>query len=319
MNTLADWWSRETVVQKFNELTTKYPTLIKKEIVGKSHLGANVPLYRIGTNPTVKILYDGCIHGASSWSAHTCYNLAKWLLENQSEEAKSALRRLQTLIIPMLNYDRYGLSRKNANGVDLNRNFVSGWCTGSTDPSSDYYKGVSAGSEKETQFMRNLFSKEKPLVYVNFHTYGGDPVTMGEIRRVNYGDTSHRNNSLAILNKTVGLCIKRGVSPPKITYVYTSPNGYAVADAYALAKSYSFLWEQWHEMPTQADVDGTMTNRLICFQIAVDQLYGVEPPTPGEILSANIGATFGLIIIIPYITTYSREVIRQWKKQTSQS
>ena len=315
---MPDWWSRATVVQKFDELTTKHPTLIKKETVGKSHLGSDVPMYRIGTNTAVKILWDGCIHGYSAWSSHTLYNLAKWLLEDNSTEAKSALRRLQTIIVPMMNYDKYAVARKNANGVDLNRNFVSGWGTsGSGDPASEYYRGVSAASEKETQFMRTLYNKEKPKVYFNLHVYGGSEELRGSIMKLGYTGTAHVNKATEIINKFKQLCTQHSILIPYCSSSYSSPSAYAVNDCYSLAGSYCFLFEQSGvDNPTLEDVNGFMSTRLQLLEIAVDELFGVEPPTPEEVLSANIGATFGLIIIIPYITTYSREVIRQWKKQT---
>jgi|GEM_PF-1153860 len=60
-------------------------------------------------------------------------------------------------------------------GVDLNRNYPFGWstaCSGSTNPSSDTYKGPSPASESETQTMM-LWSDERHFTkVVDFHSYG---------------------------------------------------------------------------------------------------------------------------------------------------
>lgn len=59
-------------------------------------------------------------------------------------------------------------------GVDLNRNypFLWGQCGTSTNATSQTYQGPSAGSEPETQCMRNLIAILRPEVYLDFHSYG---------------------------------------------------------------------------------------------------------------------------------------------------
>jgi hypothetical protein len=59
-------------------------------------------------------------------------------------------------------------------GVDNNRNypFLWGQCGASTNPSSDTYRGPSAGSEPETQVMRNLIALLRPEIYLDYHSSG---------------------------------------------------------------------------------------------------------------------------------------------------
>jgi hypothetical protein len=296
-------WSRSYVISKFDELVNNHPNEVSKEDVGVTTLGAKVPLYRIGTNPQTKVLLDGCIHGYETEPAQALYNLSKWLLEADDPAAKSALRRLQVIIVPIVNYDEYAIQRKNANGVDLNRNFVSGWCGGSSDPSSEYYKGPSPASEKETQFMRALFQAEKPKVYVNFHGTGGDPSTLGDIRRIAYAGATYENKCIEILNKTLSICEARGVSKPGTMNSYTSPEGYAVHDCYALTGAYAFLWEVWYGSCTDEQINTTITYRMECFIIAVDQLYGLEPPAqPGAVVAAQwLESLIALAAVMPLI------------------
>lgn len=90
--------------------------------------------------------------------------------------------------VPVVNPDGYhhvfttdSFWRKNRRpfgrytGVDLNRNYPLGWggsCAGSTSPSSDTYKGPSAGSEAETQSLIGLSRARRFERVLDFHSYG---------------------------------------------------------------------------------------------------------------------------------------------------
>jgi hypothetical protein len=65
-------------------------------------------------------------------------------------------------------------------GVDPNRNypFLWGVCGASTSASSDTYRGPSAGSEPEVAALRNLIARERPEVYLDFHSYGQQVLRM---------------------------------------------------------------------------------------------------------------------------------------------
>lgn len=61
-------------------------------------------------------------------------------------------------------------TRTNHNGVDINRNFPTGWEENSDDPESNYYRGPSAGSEPETQIAMGLVaSNPDACAYVDHH------------------------------------------------------------------------------------------------------------------------------------------------------
>ncbi|MFY9345924.1 MAG: M14 family zinc carboxypeptidase [Planctomycetota bacterium] len=80
-------------------------------------------------------------------------------------------------------YDMWRKNRRNNGtsfGVDLNRNypFLWGLCGASTSPSSDTYRGPSAGSEPETQVMRNLIATVRPEIYLDVHSSGRDVLRM---------------------------------------------------------------------------------------------------------------------------------------------
>jgi murein tripeptide amidase MpaA len=82
------------------------------------------------------------------------------------------------LLIPAVNVDNYAKARKNANGVDLNRNFATGWESGgSKDPSSEYHRGSAPLSESGSQTLVGGFKQWKPSFYINLHT--GDSILYG--------------------------------------------------------------------------------------------------------------------------------------------
>jgi hypothetical protein len=94
----------------------------------------------------------------------------------------------QIWIAPVWNPDGYeyvfnvdNLWRKNRRvfggdvGVDLNRNFPQGWdavCSGSTDPSSQTYKGPSPASEAETQTMLAWSDELRFAKVLDYHSAG---------------------------------------------------------------------------------------------------------------------------------------------------
>lgn len=78
------------------------------------------------------------------------------------------------LFIPCLNPDGMMLGKRtNANGVDLNRNFpTKNWGEDTSlagDNPADYFGGITAGSEIETQFVIDVIKKYKPELIITLH------------------------------------------------------------------------------------------------------------------------------------------------------
>ena len=119
-----------------------------------------------------------------------------WLLENYQAggEAAYLLNNREIFFVPVANPDGYvynqttnpnggGLWRKNRRnsgsgnfGVDLNRNYNYGWginSGSSSDPASETYRGPSAGSEPETQAIKNLVLQIHPKISFSMHSFAG--------------------------------------------------------------------------------------------------------------------------------------------------
>ena len=149
----------------YKELSAKHSTYMSYEVIGKSILGNDILLFKIGNPDGGAILFDGRMHGAEDAGTEGGYLFAKWILESGESEADKILRNNYVLIIPIVNVDSYYRSNMRSqytladgtiiycNGVNLNRNFVSGFgSSGLDDPNDPYdYRGLYAASEPETQ------------------------------------------------------------------------------------------------------------------------------------------------------------------------
>ena len=86
-------------------------------------------------------------------------------------------RNTRTTLIPLLNeWGRRQVeggvecSRKNRNGVDLNRNWDFMWAHNRRPAQDETYQGEAAFSEEESRCVRDVGVAERPHVYVNVHS-----------------------------------------------------------------------------------------------------------------------------------------------------
>ena len=121
-----------------------------------------INLYKIpGENYGKNILIIGVFHGEEPQGFFAINNYFF------STEKKS---KNNIFIIPCLNPDGMDKNqRKNANDVDLNRNFpTKNWEKVPYD--SDYFGGEKPASEKETEFIINLIKKYKFDLILTLHS-----------------------------------------------------------------------------------------------------------------------------------------------------
>ena len=134
---------------------------LKRLTFGHSVQGTKLRAVRLGDpDATRKALVIGSIHGD----------------ESEGHEIVRRLRRshrdtpgVQLWVVTSVNPDGVQAgTRKNARGVDLNRNFSYRW-RGGVPPSSGYYPGPHPFSEPESRAVRRLARRLKPRVTIWYH------------------------------------------------------------------------------------------------------------------------------------------------------
>ncbi|MDZ5620060.1 M14 family zinc carboxypeptidase [Nocardioides bizhenqiangii] len=142
------------------------PAVIGKRVIGHSVRGRPLVAWHLGEVGKPKVLLVSTMHGD----------------EPHTRQILTALRDgrpihgINLWVLPTYNPD--GLARgtrKNARGVDLNRNFPNNWA----DLDGDYESGPRPGSEPETRAVMRFLRNIRPRWIISFHQplYGVDTVT----------------------------------------------------------------------------------------------------------------------------------------------
>lgn len=140
------------------------PTITETRVFGTSVKGRALRAYRIGDpTSTRKVVLISTMHGDERGTAKIMLNLMQG----------PAVTGADIWVIPYLNRDGYARdTRKNARGVDLNRNFPTGWkrLTGK------YNSGARPASEPETRALMKFLNAVDPDYVVSLHQplYGVD-------------------------------------------------------------------------------------------------------------------------------------------------
>ena len=161
----TNYRTRWQITNDFLALEAAYPTLISHEVIGYSVENREILLFKISNTNGGQVLIDASIHGNEHATTEALYYVIEWLLTSQEPDAQNILDKNYILVIPIINVDSYGSSRYNARGVDLNRNYETGWGI-----HNDYPRGSAPLSEPETQAVHNTFLSYDVDWYLNLHT-----------------------------------------------------------------------------------------------------------------------------------------------------
>lgn len=173
------------------QLSFLFPKLMTTESIGQSVQGREIWLVTI-TNKSLlgekpKVFFDGAMHGSEVIAVESMLYYIKFLAEQYGSNptAREIVDGWITYVVPMVNpdgvegaksSDDYKAARKNANRVDLNRNFDWDWppacgssCASPCQPSCFQYPGTSAFSEPESQIIRDQMIAKRPSLYLSGH------------------------------------------------------------------------------------------------------------------------------------------------------
>jgi hypothetical protein len=195
----GDYPSPERMFAEIQELRDKYPEWVTVGEYGRSV--KDRPLYYIriakpGGKERAEALIAANIHGNEWIGNRLAMAVVRRLLGGRESDPwiASLLDRIDFWILPCINPDGYFRTweergndrvewsemRKNANGVDLNRNFplpaertVDMELAGSSDPDSIRYTGPYPYSEPETRAIRDFTAGRRFFAAIDFHSAWG--------------------------------------------------------------------------------------------------------------------------------------------------
>ncbi|MEL6864260.1 MAG: M14 family zinc carboxypeptidase [Bacteroidota bacterium] len=190
------------VISHLNQMQSLYPDIITVSTIGQSIENRSIPAAKISDNPSINessteaaVYFDALTHCREPMSLEATLYYMWWLLENYGSdpEATYLVNNRQIYFVPVVNPDGYvynetiepnggGLWRKNRReadnncfGVDLNRNYGTGWgldSGSSNDPCSNIYRGREAFSEPESAAVRDFLNSVEPTIGFTSHTFG---------------------------------------------------------------------------------------------------------------------------------------------------
>ncbi|MBS7633196.1 hypothetical protein KEJ15_06225 [Candidatus Bathyarchaeota archaeon] len=295
----APYRDYEPLIEDFMELVSIFPDMITYEVIGKTVQNNDILMFKIGNPDGGKVLFDGAMHGGETLGPELLYFYAKWLLTTNEPLARNILSRTCTMLIPALNVDRYSGPRKNANGVDLNRNFATNWeNAGSPDPNSESYKGPAPLSEPESQTVIRVFQAYRPYFYVNLHMWAG-PYYAGSF----YGNQTYYS---ILTNKIKTLSNERGVTPIRYSGQFGGA-GFAISDA-ARAGITSFLIELSEIAIPYAEIETDLLPKFIPIAAVLSQECDSQTFFEGDFEAGNFDFWDGLIITEGDNSSVSNEI-----------
>jgi carboxypeptidase T len=191
-------------VELLDQYSDDFPHIFSEKIsIGTSVEGRNIWAIKISDNPELdedepELLFTGLHHAREPQSLMTLIYLMDYIAAEypHNSQIKHLVDYREIWIVPVLNPDGYvynqniapnggGMHRKNRKsngctgtgmGIDLNRNYGYKWGydnTGSSgNPCDETYRGLSAFSEPETNFLQQFIESRQFINAMNYHSYG---------------------------------------------------------------------------------------------------------------------------------------------------
>ncbi len=184
---LAKKMKAADIYAMYDGLVEAWPGYAKRELLGYEASEEGLPVYLYTFAPPLPpsahatlfpAVFLTCgVHGEEKAPPVIAYLLMKHLCGQWQENALLETLRYNAkyLIIPVANpYGWNHNQRRNAGGVDLNRNFPDGWTLG--DPERSTYGGPEPLSEPESRFIRTVFERNPDIAAAfDFHNFFSSP------------------------------------------------------------------------------------------------------------------------------------------------
>ena len=169
----------ELVYSSYDSLMAIFPAYVAKSNIGAACDGQNLYCYEFGGEQEInkpKIIIICSQHGFEKNSAYgTYYFLKDVATNNETNPFLSYVHdNLHLIVVPVVNPSGFdAFIYKNANGVNLNRNWpVLNW-TFYGDPSSSNYSGLAPLDQPETRVVDSIININLDAdLFIDFHTNG---------------------------------------------------------------------------------------------------------------------------------------------------
>ena len=137
---------------------------VPRQVIGRSVEGRPIESYRFGSGSWSRLILAG-IHGDEPKSVYVARLLCADVVQRRSPGERATV-----VVVPVVNPDGYELrKRRNARGVDVNRNFPTrDWLAGRKR--SRFYGGPAPASEPETQAILALVESLDPAEIIAIHS-----------------------------------------------------------------------------------------------------------------------------------------------------
>ena len=132
------------------------PAVIGKRVLGHSVQGRRIVAWHLGEPGRKKVVLISLMHGNEPAPRRILMNLVNG----------APVHDLNLWVVPVYNPDGFAHhTRRNAHGVDLNRNYPYKWIR----QTGNYDSGPKPRSEPETRAMMRFLSTVKPAYILSFH------------------------------------------------------------------------------------------------------------------------------------------------------
>lgn len=304
-------------VAELNDLATRYPELLKTEVLGKSAEGRDLLAVRLtGKSETdaakPRVLIFGLTHAREWISTEVPFHVLNHLLANYGKDpaVTGIVDGLVLYILPITNPDglvysqtKYKMWRKNRNpqgrdvGVDINRNFPIGWGLGSSAyPSADTYRGPEPASELETRALISLFEREKFIAALSFHSYS-------ELVLYSWGyDRALAPDSAELARRAKAMADLNGYTPGQVSRILYIAGGGSDDTFYKTYGAWAFTFELGQEfVPSEDEIPTICKQNLPSVMKFLQTALETARPTPGlsALESLRVKHFFGLYDIRP--------------------
>jgi hypothetical protein len=194
------------------------PTVIGKRVLGTSVQGRRIVAYHLGEPGRKKVVLISLMHGNEPAPRRILTSLVDG----------APVHEINLWVVPVYNPDGFAHhTRKNAHGVDPNRNYPYKWAP----LDGNYESGPKPASEPETRAMMRFLKKVRPAYVLSFHQplHAVDVTERPKFSRrvahaldlprsrLNCGSTCHGTMTMWFNHRFPGfaLTVEYGPSPPR--------------------------------------------------------------------------------------------------------